>query len=94
YLFTYKEEWEVADYLLHSSLSMAAIDEFLKLSMIQRLHLSFKNTKELQSYAKMLPSRPSWKCQTISSIHPTKSPIQLFWRDPMECSEFQQSIVS
>ncbi|KAG1896302.1 uncharacterized protein F5891DRAFT_1130362 [Suillus fuscotomentosus] len=35
----------------------------------------------------MLPSRPSWKCQTISSIHPTKSPIRLFWRDPVECLE-------
>ncbi|KAG1831920.1 hypothetical protein DFJ58DRAFT_848119 [Suillus subalutaceus] len=35
YPFTSKEEWEVADYLLRSSLSMAAIDEFLKLSMVQ-----------------------------------------------------------
>ncbi|KAG1887977.1 uncharacterized protein F5891DRAFT_987934 [Suillus fuscotomentosus] len=87
YPFTSKEEWEVADYLLHSSLSMAAIDEFLKLSMIQRLHLSFKNTKELRSRAEMLPSGPSWKCQTISSIHPTKYPIRLFWRDPVECLE-------
>lgn len=34
YPFTSKEEWEVADYLLHLSLSMAAIDEFLKLSMV------------------------------------------------------------
>ncbi|KAG2059350.1 hypothetical protein BDR06DRAFT_979926 [Suillus hirtellus] len=78
YPFASKEEWEVANYLLHSSLSMAAIDEFLKLSMIQRLHLF---------HAEMLPSRPSWKCQTISSIHPTKSPIQLFWRDPVGCLE-------
>ncbi|KAG2143329.1 hypothetical protein BD769DRAFT_1297671, partial [Suillus cothurnatus] len=87
YPFTSKEEWEIADYLLRSSLSMAAIDEFLKLSMIQRLHLSFKNAKELRSRAEMLPSGPSWKCQTISSIHPTKSPIRLFWRDPVECLE-------
>ncbi|KAG2100261.1 hypothetical protein BD769DRAFT_1291473, partial [Suillus cothurnatus] len=87
YPFASKEEWEIADYLLRSSLSMAAIDEFLKLSMIQRLHLSFKNAKELRSRAEMLPSGPSWKCQTISSIHPTKSPIRLFWRDPVECLE-------
>ncbi|KAG1893892.1 uncharacterized protein F5891DRAFT_1131119 [Suillus fuscotomentosus] len=33
YPFASKEEWEVADYLLRSSLSMAAIDEFLKLRM-------------------------------------------------------------
>lgn len=31
YPFASKEEWEVADYLLRSSLSMAAIDEFLRL---------------------------------------------------------------
>ncbi|KAG2101102.1 uncharacterized protein F5147DRAFT_655431 [Suillus discolor] len=59
YPFTSKEEWEVADYLLRLSLSMAAIDEFLKLSMVQRLHLSFKNAKELRSHAEMLPSGPS-----------------------------------
>ncbi|KAG1849723.1 hypothetical protein F4604DRAFT_1883751 [Suillus subluteus] len=87
YPFASKEEWEVADYLLHLSLSMAAIDEFLKLSMVQTLHLSLNNAKELQSRAEMLPSGPSWKCQIIPSIHPTKSPIQLVWRDPVECLE-------
>jgi len=35
----------------------------------------------------MLPRGPSWKCQIISSIHATKSPIRLFWRDPVECLE-------
>ncbi|KAG1797939.1 hypothetical protein EV424DRAFT_1546453 [Suillus variegatus] len=39
YPFTSKEEWEVADYLLHLSLSMAAIDEFLKLSMQTKLEM-------------------------------------------------------
>lgn len=34
YPFASKEEWEVADFLLRSSLSMAAIDEFLKLRMV------------------------------------------------------------
>ncbi|KAG0705982.1 hypothetical protein DFH29DRAFT_872715 [Suillus ampliporus] len=87
YPFASKEEWEVADYLLHSFLSMAAIDEFLKLRMIQNLQLSFSNTRELRSHAEMLPSGPSWKCQTIPSIHPTKLPIRLFWRDPVECLE-------
>ncbi|KAG1786723.1 hypothetical protein EV424DRAFT_1551366 [Suillus variegatus] len=87
YPFASKEEWEVADYLLRSSLSMAAIDEFLKLRMIQNLQLSFSSARELRSRAEMLPSGPSWKCQTIPSIHPTKLPICLFWRDPVECLE-------
>ncbi|KAG1741214.1 hypothetical protein EDD22DRAFT_744744, partial [Suillus occidentalis] len=87
YPFASKEEWEVADFLLCSSLSMAAIDEFLKLRMIQNLQLSFSNARELRSRAEMLPSGPSWKCQTIPSIYPTKLPIRLFWRDPIECLE-------
>ncbi|KAG1846272.1 hypothetical protein F4604DRAFT_1595105 [Suillus subluteus] len=87
YPFASKEEWEVADYLLRPSLSMAAINEFLRLRMIQNLQLSFSNARELHSQAEMLPSGPSWKCQTIPSLHPTKLPICLFWRDPVECLE-------
>ncbi|KAG2137000.1 hypothetical protein DEU56DRAFT_912773 [Suillus clintonianus] len=64
YPFTSREEWEVADFLLRSALSMAAINTFLQLSM-----------------------GPSWKCQLIPSLHGTKSPIRLFWRDPVECLE-------
>jgi hypothetical protein len=84
---------------------MAAIDNFLQLSMvcifilllsyfddditsqIKQLDLSFKNAKDLQSRAEMLPKGPSWKCQIIPSLHSTKSPIRLFWRDPVDCLE-------
>ncbi|KAG2032847.1 hypothetical protein BDR03DRAFT_873234, partial [Suillus americanus] len=34
YPFTSREEWEVANFLLHSALSMAAINKFLQLSMV------------------------------------------------------------
>ncbi|KAG2052647.1 hypothetical protein BDR06DRAFT_844090, partial [Suillus hirtellus] len=84
YPFASKEEWEVADFLLCSPLSMAAINQFLELPMLK---LSFRNAKELRSCAEMLPKGPSWKCQAIPSPNPTKSPIQLFWRDPVECLE-------
>ncbi|KAG1843085.1 hypothetical protein C8R48DRAFT_619062 [Suillus tomentosus] len=87
YPFASREEWEVADFLLRSPLSMAAINQFLGLPMILRLKLSFRNAKELRSRAEMLPKGPSWKCQTIPSLNPTKSPIRLFWRDPVECLE-------
>ncbi|KAG2354989.1 hypothetical protein BDR07DRAFT_1182249, partial [Suillus spraguei] len=30
---------------------------------------------------------PSWKCQVIPLLHGMKSPIRLFWRDPVECLE-------
>ncbi|KAG1891926.1 uncharacterized protein F5891DRAFT_986420 [Suillus fuscotomentosus] len=72
YPFASREEWEVADFLLCSPLSMAAINQFLGLPMILRLKLSFRNTKELQSRAEMLLKGPSWKCQTIPSLNPTK----------------------
>ncbi|KAG2087543.1 uncharacterized protein F5147DRAFT_781308 [Suillus discolor] len=92
YPFASKEEWEIADFLLHSPLSMAAINEFLALPMslillIRRLKLLFSTTQELRSRAEMLPKGPSWKCQIIPSLHHTKNPIQLFWRDPVECLE-------
>ncbi|KAG0705985.1 hypothetical protein DFH29DRAFT_799255 [Suillus ampliporus] len=89
YPFASKEEWEVADFLLRSPLSMAAINQFLELPMVRihQLKLSFRNAKELRSHAEMLPKGPSWKCRTIPSLNPTKSPIRLFWRDPVECLE-------
>ncbi|KAG2737085.1 hypothetical protein P692DRAFT_201684677, partial [Suillus brevipes Sb2] len=67
YPFASKEEWEIGDFLLRSPLSMAAIDVFLKLPLV---------STELQSRAEMLPSGPSWKCQVIPSIYPTKDPIE------------------
>ncbi|KAG1827703.1 hypothetical protein EV424DRAFT_1319335 [Suillus variegatus] len=87
YPFASRNEWEVADFLLQSSLSMAAINEFLALSMIRELNLSFKNAKELRSRAEMLPKGPSWKCQIITSLNSMKHPIRLFWRDPVKCLE-------
>ncbi|KAG0705937.1 hypothetical protein DFH29DRAFT_799338 [Suillus ampliporus] len=87
YPFASKEEWEIGDFLLCSPLSMAVIDVFLKLPLVQKLCLSFSNARELRSRAEMFPSRPSWKCQVIPSIYPTKYLIQLFWRDPIECLE-------
>ncbi|KAG2353500.1 hypothetical protein BDR07DRAFT_1383084 [Suillus spraguei] len=75
YPFASKEEWEVANFLLHSPLSMAAINQFLEFPMIHQLKLSFHNAKELRSHAEMLPKGLSWKCQTIPSLNHTKGPI-------------------
>jgi len=35
----------------------------------------------------MLPAGPLWKCKPWAANHPTKSPLQLFYRDPIECIE-------
>ncbi|KIJ07862.1 hypothetical protein PAXINDRAFT_18973 [Paxillus involutus ATCC 200175] len=45
YPFASRVEWDMAKYLLCSSLSMAKIDEFLKLDSIKSLHLSFCTAK-------------------------------------------------
>jgi hypothetical protein len=35
----------------------------------------------------MLPSGPRWKYQTVPTTISTKSPIRLYFRDPLECLE-------
>lgn len=101
-----KPEWELASFLLRSSLSMREIDDFLKLEMVRenlqyqdgqlksiqicgRLTLSFSSAKELRARAELLPSGPRWKSQTIKyDGFPTKTPIILYYRDPLECVQF------
>ncbi|KAG1906233.1 uncharacterized protein F5891DRAFT_1182460 [Suillus fuscotomentosus] len=61
------------------------IDNFLSLEMIKSLPLSFRSAKELRGRAEMLPSGPRWFSQTILTAHPTKLPVVLYWRDPLEC---------
>lgn len=49
--------------------------------------LSFRTAKELRGRAELLPRGPQWKCQEIPTSHPTKSPVWLYWRDPIELLE-------
>ncbi|KAG1876909.1 hypothetical protein C8R48DRAFT_768476 [Suillus tomentosus] len=83
--FSSRRDWQVAAWLLRSGLSMGKIDSFLSLDMIKDLPLSFRSAKELRGRAEMLPSGPRWKSQIIPTSHPTKSPVILYWRDPLEC---------
>ncbi|KAG1821858.1 uncharacterized protein BJ212DRAFT_1445288 [Suillus subaureus] len=53
-----------------SSLLLSCFDHDIT-SQIKQLQLSFNNAKDF------------WKCQLIPSLHGMKSPIQLFWRDPV-----------
>ncbi|KAG0703292.1 hypothetical protein DFH29DRAFT_998586 [Suillus ampliporus] len=61
------------------------IDSFLSLDMIKDLPFSFCSAKELRGRAEMLPSGPCWMSKIIPTSHPTKSPVVLYWRDPLEC---------
>ncbi|KAG1842818.1 hypothetical protein C8R48DRAFT_780930 [Suillus tomentosus] len=85
YPFSCKQDWEIASWLLRSGLSMGKIDSFLSLEMIRDLPLSFRSAKELRGRAEMLPSGPRWMSRVLDTSHPTKSPVILYWRDPLEC---------
>ncbi|KIK35463.1 hypothetical protein CY34DRAFT_26607 [Suillus luteus UH-Slu-Lm8-n1] len=85
YPFSSQRDWQVAAWLLRSGLSMGKIDSFLSLEMIKDLPLSFSSAKELRGRAEMLPSSPRWMSKVIPTLHATKSPVVLYWRDPLEC---------
>ncbi|KAG0702160.1 hypothetical protein DFH29DRAFT_875336 [Suillus ampliporus] len=73
-------DWELGSFLLCSSLSIAAIDEFLGLELVhlesvKALPLSFHTAKELHDHAELLPSVLKWQYHIISMTHPTKQPL-------------------
>ncbi|TFK70651.1 hypothetical protein BDN72DRAFT_896229 [Pluteus cervinus] len=89
YPFASKEEWDVAFFLVRSRLSSAFIDEFLALPLIHSLRLSFRSAKTLRSWVEMLPPGPQWDCRPmrLHPNYPTKKPVALYYRDPVECIE-------
>ncbi|KAF9782579.1 hypothetical protein BJ322DRAFT_1157393 [Thelephora terrestris] len=89
YPFLSKGEWEIAGFFTHCGLSMKQIDEFLSLSLITGLALSFHCARTLRGKVELLPSGPPWKSTTVSIPgYTTKDPLVLYYRDPMECIEF------
>ncbi|KAF8135344.1 hypothetical protein K438DRAFT_1634622 [Mycena galopus ATCC 62051] len=50
------------------------------------MHLSFKNAKDFRDRIESLPPCPQWKVKLWDTRpHPTKKPLTLFYRDPLEC---------
>ncbi|KAG1747218.1 uncharacterized protein EDB91DRAFT_1235953 [Suillus paluster] len=91
YLFASRQDWELGSFLLCSSLSMAAIDEFLGLELVHlelaTLPLPFRTAKELRGHSELLPSVPKWQYHIISTTHPTKKPLHLYWHNLLDCIE-------
>ncbi|KAG1834198.1 hypothetical protein EV424DRAFT_1532426 [Suillus variegatus] len=87
YPFASLQDWELSSFLLCSSLSMATIDQFLRLELVRALPLSFCTVKDLRGRAELLPAVPKWQCRIISTTHPTKQPLHLYWHDPLDCIE-------
>ncbi|KAG2752786.1 hypothetical protein P692DRAFT_20723352 [Suillus brevipes Sb2] len=85
YPFASRQDWELGSFLLCSSLSMAALDEFLGLELVKALSLSFHMAKELCGRAELLPPVPKWQYRIVSTTHPTKQPLHFYWHDPLDC---------
>ncbi|KAI6004202.1 hypothetical protein EDD15DRAFT_2360508 [Pisolithus albus] len=49
--------------------------------------LSFWTAKELRGRIEDLPKGLCWKIRIVPMHHPTTSPIELYWCDPLECIE-------
>lgn len=56
-----------------------------KISQIARLPLSFRTAKGLRGKAELLPKGPQWRAKPLKTVQPTKRPISLYYRDPLEC---------
>lgn len=51
--------------------------------------LSFRNAKQLKTLMSTLPSTPPWQVTDVEiKGYPTNTPMQLFYRDPLECAKF------
>ncbi|KAJ7029583.1 hypothetical protein C8F04DRAFT_1116259 [Mycena alexandri] len=85
YPFASAEEWEFASFLTRSNMSNESIDEMLKLQLTAKMHLSFKNSKDLRSRIEILPRDPQWKSVPWRTEYATKSPLTVYYRDPLEC---------
>ena len=51
---------------------------------VDQLKLSFKAAKQLRDWAEQLPPGPVWKSVPISMPYPSKRPLTLFYRDPLD----------
>ncbi|KIK18560.1 hypothetical protein PISMIDRAFT_14270 [Pisolithus microcarpus 441] len=83
--FASQEEWQFASWLLCSRLSLTAIDSLLVLDILQGIPISFRTRKQLRSRAEALPPGPAWLCEEVKPEAPTKHPVHLFYRQPLEC---------
>ncbi|KAJ6545132.1 hypothetical protein B0H10DRAFT_1969908 [Mycena sp. CBHHK59/15] len=88
YPFASRDEWELVSFIVRSNMTLAATDEFLKLCLTVKMCLSFSTAKDLRSCVEMLPMGPQWTTKPWESIHPTKSALTLFYRDPLECLQW------
>ncbi|KAJ7607819.1 hypothetical protein DFH06DRAFT_1018419 [Mycena polygramma] len=83
--FASRHEWQLVSFIIRWKMTVAQVDELLKLPLVARMHLSFSSCKELRSRVEILPRGPSWLYKIWETEYPTQKPLTVFYRDPLEC---------
>ncbi|PBK70867.1 hypothetical protein ARMSODRAFT_884244 [Armillaria solidipes] len=92
--FSSREEWELARWLMQSSISQREIDAFLKLESIKNnVKPSFDNKRKLFQTIDKLPTGPEWTCEVFElwgdllneQGEPRTEEVELWKRDPVAC---------
>ncbi|KAJ3912710.1 hypothetical protein F5877DRAFT_84526 [Lentinula edodes] len=83
YPFSSRPKWEMASFLLNSSLSMQEIDNHLQLELN---NLSFKTAQRLHEITDLLPPVPTWRARVMktSPLYPSRTPVVLYYRNAAE----------
>ncbi|KAJ4496908.1 hypothetical protein C8R41DRAFT_708635, partial [Lentinula lateritia] len=86
YPFSSRPEWEMASFLLNSSLSMQEIDNYLQLELTKQNNLSFKTAQRLHEITDLLPPVPKWRARVIKTppLYPSRTPVVLYYRNAVE----------
>jgi hypothetical protein len=73
--------------LVSSSMRRPQYSILTSLRQITHLPLSFRTASQLRARAELLPQGPQWFAKPWKTHHPTKTPLSLYWRDPVACLE-------
>ncbi|KAJ4494093.1 hypothetical protein C8J55DRAFT_416949 [Lentinula edodes] len=86
YPFSSRPEWEMASFLLNSSLSMQEIDNYLQLELTKQNNLSFKTAQRLHEITDLLPPVPKWRARVMKTppLYPSRTPVVLYYRNAVE----------
>lgn len=69
----------------HLILSKSIFLNLIIILQIKNCPLSFQNAKELRGRIELLPSGPPWNFKELPLEYPTKMPVSVYYRNPIEC---------
>ncbi|KAJ7183395.1 hypothetical protein C8R46DRAFT_884092 [Mycena filopes] len=92
--FKSEDEWELARWLMTSSLSQSKTDDFLKLNSVRKdMSPSFHNNRSFLKHIDALPNGPEWNCMPFdlkgdeldADNVPKVETVYMWYRNPVEC---------